>query len=1123
MEYSVTFRHRVCLVAFVVGIATSAFDSGIAGGEETAIPITVVNYTSLPVYATAIPLDEQDLVAKLGVSSGTPLQVRSRDQQTKVFVAPGKNDGRSVLWLYVSMPPASRLDLVAARAERWPGAPPIEAKQDLLRNGVARVAFAKKGWQFGFDAEKAAVIEDGTLDFWIDDQNRGRILNIAPEKLGLARFADSQIEKAEAGITPTGRPSLQIVRRMTGLAKSLTVTETFELVPHLPVLICRVRWQNDGDTPLWVAYVGSGNGIAGRWAKPLLTPPLIERKKSPLLGDLNGGETRCAWLGGLCRISMESPTTGCGVGLSTLLPTPGKVGQGSMIWGCGASGFQCNFIDPVQGQFPFLVKPHDRLENGFAFLATQAGLSVFRQTLELWKKLQAEELPTLTPPCAVFVGGQAVHAQTITGLEKSTERQIALRLDFNKHFECRVVGATKLTARPLVAGKSDVVLLDSPQPDEHVVDLNQRLGWKDEASFVLEQSGDAAISVMETLPTAPKALSPVPDAEFTDFAAMFRWCSLPMVVDYDLQWSRTADFQSPTEIRVTSSQEFPWYLVPDDRLPAPGRWYWRIRGVKGTVLGVWSETRSFVVNNEHTKKPLKRPLTPERPLFTLEATRVLDYTNFRPDIPADIASYVGIIAEGFEGKDLPVTEFARGLEKLPHAIMLRSHWVGLADIEWLCQHVPNFIGIQGGEHLSSLYRDNKDGDMRYHHRLTKICAKYGLLYQEADGTYKDDKWQELLDQQGPFVREYGPWLVLSQKNNIIRRQFYSQSAAMGLWLGGITHQHGAWEDGGFYWQNAGFNGLGVCNGERTGMLRTMPRIFWTLNFVMGISRGCGIYSLDGQTLMDSSKLNARQPDAAWASAIWDETGKTTATFQQFVAPLIRGVVEHRLLPTKEEVLQNVKLAVYNDKQGPGDSQMWPHYAEYGPLYAATYGFRKMGRIDGQLWEFFPNTGRYYFIPVLVQGNEPLAPHVKNLSVSQLQDRARVQEVFNIAYPSWYEGDALACRVGDTLTIQNTRENEDVTESYGVPLTNGWLTKLAGNVPPHSYVVGKLEDKQQRLWLQTNSEYPDREMTISVDCARKPQWQITPAAAVKSATWEAAAKSLKLRILHQPGAVEITVW
>ena len=37
----------------------------------------------------------------------------------------------------------------------------------------------------------------------------------------------------------------------------------------------------------------------------------------------------------------------------------------------------------------------------------------------------------------------------------------------------------------------------------------------------------------------------------------------------------------------------------------------------------------------------------------------------------------------------------------------------------------------------------------------------------------------------------------------------------------------------------------------------------------------------------------------------------------------------------------------------GDDKAWPHYVEYGPLYAGTYGFRKMRNIDGQLWEFFP--------------------------------------------------------------------------------------------------------------------------------------------------------------------------
>jgi hypothetical protein len=614
-------------------------------------------------------------------------------------------------------------------------------------------------------------------------------------------------------------------------------------------------------------------------------------------------------------------------------------------------------------------------------------------------------------------------------------------------------------------------------------------------------------------------LSPVADAEMTDFAAMFRWAAIPMLVEYELQYARTADFASPTVVRVASSQDYPYYLVPDDQLPAPGQWHWRIRGLKGDLAGAWSPARAFTVNNDHAKRPLKRPLTARLPLFTLEATRVLDYTSFQPAIPADIAPFVGIIAEGMEGQGLPVTEFARGMDKLPYAFLLRSHWVGLADIEWLFQHVPNFVGIQGGEHLSSLYRDGKDGDMRYHHRLTRLCAKYGMFYQEADGTYKEDKWQELLDQQGAFLREYGPWLVLSQKNNIIRRQFYSQSAAMGLWLGGVTHQHGAWEDGGFYWQNAGFHGMGVCTGERTGVLRTMPRIFWTLNFVMGVSRGCGIYSLDGQTLMTSAKLVARQPDADWPSAIWYDTGQTTDTFRRFVEPLIRATVQHNLIPTKEEVLRNVKLAVFNDKQTSGDGTAWPHYVEYGPLYAATYGFGKLGQIDGQLWEFFPNTGRYYFIPVLPQGPTPA---LRCVPVSELQEVARVKAIFNAAYPPWYDGDALVCRIGDTLTIQNSRENEDVTESYSIPLTAGWLRSLTGQIGPHSFLIGKLEDQGRQFWFQTNSEYADREMILSLACGRRPQWQIEPPSAATEARWDESTQTLNLRLTHRQGAAEVTV-
>jgi len=1154
-----TFQHF--WRAMALAVAATAGLAGVALGDA-GVPIAVVNYSRLPVYATAIALDEADLCVRLGLPAGTPLRVRAANTVQATPIARGTEDGRAVLRLYVSLPPSTRLDLVAERAERWQDTKGLAvatcdeaAGTGALANGLLRVAFGKKGWNLAFEPPalgagdaapgKNVLIQNGALDFWIDNQNRGRIMNADPKDLGLVHFATAaRLENCEASVGLDGRPTFKTVRRLDGFAKAMTVTETFDLVPGMPILICRVRWQNDGDTPLWVAYVGSGDGVKGKWSPALMAGPLIERKKSPIQGDINGGETRPAWIGQVCRISMESPATGCGVGLSTILPGLGKVSTGSMIWGCGAGGFQCNFIDPTYGQFPFLVKPHECLDNGFAFLATQAGTSVFRQTVELWTTLQAGKLPRMASPCAVFVGGRPLYAQTVSELgdDAATQgllaaggaiRQIPLRMDFNKYFELRASvqtaspqTAVDVVARPMAPGKAPIPLLRAEKPGEYKIDLNKSFGKPDEIAFVLEAktSGAAALKALviaEILPVAPEMLSPVADASMTDLAAMFRWKAIPMVVDYDLQMSRAADFSSPTDVRVASSQDYPWHLVPDDKLPAPGRWYWRIRGVKGDVLGQWSQPRSFTVNNDHSTRPVKRPVTAQKPLFTLEATRVLDYTAFHPDVPADIAPYVGIIAEGFEGKGIPVTDFARGMDKLPHAIMLRSHWVGLADLEWLFQNVPNFVGIQGGEHLSDLYQNGKDGATTYAHRLTRLCAKYGMIYQEADGTYKDDKWQDLMDKQGPFVREYGRYLVLSQKNNIIRRQFYSQSAAMGLWLGGVTHQHGAWEDGGFYWQNAGFNGLGKCAGERSGVLKTMPRIFWDLVFVMGISRGCGMYSCDGQTLMISPK-DAEKVPPVLPSALWLTDGKTTDTFKRFVAPLIRGTVQHGLIPTKEQVLASVRLAVFNDKKVPGDAKAWPHYVEYGPLYAATYGFRKMGNIDGQLWEFFPNTGRYYYIPVLVQGNEPLAPDAKNLPVSELQDVAKVKQVFDAAYPKWYQGDALVCLVGDTLTVLNSNENEDVTESYAVPLKRGWLQDISGKVGPHAYLVGKFEDQNRRLWLQANTEYPERDTELSITCSRKPEWQIEPASAAKEARWDEAAKSLRLRLSHEQGAVEVTV-
>ena len=110
----------------------------------------------------------------------------------------------------------------------------------------------------------------------------------------------------------------------------------------------------------------------------------------------------------------------------------------------------------------------------------------------------------------------------------------------------------------------------------------------------------------------------------------------------------------------------------------------------------------------------------------------------------------------------------------------------------------------------------------------------------------------------------------------------------------------------------------------------------------------------------------------------------------------------------------------------------------------------------------------------------------------------------------------------TLAVMNSRENEDVTETYAVPLRAGPVRTLAGRIAPHSFVVGRIEDDGRALWLQANTEYPERDTELSVACDRKPEWTVEPSAAAKEARWDESSRTLTLRLSHRDGAVEVTV-
>lgn len=1103
------------------------------------VALTAVNYTeNMPVYANAIPIDALNLWAEMGVTNGTPLWIHTLTGNANLPISLGTNGGRQVIWVYTSQSPATKLHWVAEPAEEWPATTNIFlASTDplgtnaVLRNGVIQMTFKPTGWKLGFSpaaqTNESLMIQSGSVNFWLDYINRGRVLSGDPVAMGMLSQTNSSIPAFTASFSADGNPILTRSRQMTGFASGVTFIEDFELVSGMPLLISRVRWQNSGEFPVWLAYVGNGGGITGTWVTNLLSPTLVAREDDPFSGTVGGTAIRTGWLGSIARVTMESLTSGCGVGLSTILHN--MVGAGSMIWGCGSNGFICNFIDPVVGQFPFMVDAGTTYTNGNAFLLTQTETGCFRQTTNVWATLRAGQLPVLQSPCAVFMNGTSLLPQTVSALRNTNVvallepalngvLQAALRMEFTNHYACKVSAqmaasgdSILIQARKLGTDGGLYTLLQTDQTGDYVIDLNQVLGWTTDTQFILETSltGDAALtalSIEEFPPAKPLLESPLPNQSVTDIAVSYRWAAMqPLAVDYDLQISGLSDFSTNQQIRVTSADLSPTWQPADTDLPAAGVWYWRVRAVKGSNTGEWSEAHSFTVNTSHSLAPLNRPITPQNPLFTIECTGVTQFTNFNPGLPGDVRPYCALLLEGLTGV---ITNAMQGVNQLPYPIIIRkdqrdlANRVNLPDLEWIFQNVTNVVGIQGGEQMDSFYSSDP-----YTRRLVMLCAKYGMWYHEADGIYTTDKWYSLMQQQGAFMTNYGPYLILSQKNNICIAQHYSQSASFGLWLSGLTQMHGAWNDNEFYWNAVGFGALNTSYGERSGLYGHMPDNFWNLCFVMGLSRGCALFNVDGQ------------PFEIWNSSAW----------QRYMVPLVRAVINHSLVPTKTQVMQNTKLAVYADTNNRSlNTSNYPYYGAYGPLFNATYGFETMTNpitAGGELWEYFPNTGRYGYIPVLPQGNVtwPNGVNITNLALTQLQTTHAVSQAFNTAYPTnWYNGDALVSLVGDTLTVLNSWENMDHQQRYDVPLNHGLFQRINGTIEVYSYLIGKREGTEgdESLWLQMDAELTNRPAVVSVVCSRQPDCQITPTNALISLQW--TNNSLNLNLSQTCGAVQVTL-
>jgi len=355
----------------------------------------------------------------------------------------------------------------------------------------------------------------------------------------------------------------------------------------------------------------------------------------------------------------------------------------------------------------------------------------------------------------------------------------------------------------------------------------------------------------------------------------------------------------------------------------------------------------------------------------------------------------------------------------------------------------------------------------------------------------------------------------------------------------------------WYWNDAGYVDLfGPQVGYDEGDMRKMPPNMWNQMHLTAAARGVTVFKFGGESsttewgtydeATDSFTAEERSTDY---TAMWDMYGHKTPILDRYVVPFIRALVKHRLIPTKQEVMEEVKIAVAPapvdaDK---GDAMVLGHYA---PLYRATYGIREFVAAEevpgdgddysgfvptGCRYEIIPNTGRYYYIPILPYPARNIGGDaIQEVSIHDLQDIRSVKSLYERAYPPRSGGDAWVVLISDKVYITNNHENRNIMQAFDIPLDGGGnITRIAGRAIPHAYIIGKRMDGDSAFWFQANANhkgpYTDGRTTrITFTCKQRPQIAVTPTDTAVDVTWDADRHELTLILSHQSGAVEAQV-
>ena len=468
--------------------------------------------------------------------------------------------------------------------------------------------------------------------------------------------------------------------------------------------------------------------------------------------------------------------------------------------------------------------------------------------------------------------------------------------------------------------------------------------------------------------------------------------------DFDLQVDEAADFSSP-EIDIVHSSPINTYpeaknefkrwtqmsYMPYELLP-PGTYYWR---VSLSDADAWSEPISFTINDDHTPGEMVRELSPTAPLFTFDMFFdsgsegvVSALPAIHQSFPESVQPYVGFAIHnepiglhpaydgGFDGS---FAEFLQPYADANVPIIIKTggpdkdfqQFVDLAELEHIFKTQPNVIGLLEGETFWD-FIDATPGTYDYqptfyanqvtwYRRSIQLARKYGRFVVVGNGNDEDFVWDHYLgeeDSEQPWmqpteIQAAAANIIPTAKNNIPFGYYHAESAAMGAWLSGQTQQWGVWSEG-WAWGSIGYGSLfgpQLVGDAADPDFSSMPYNLWIQMKLAALSQGATYFHFGGE----SSVVEWGEYDASTgyfvtdedevlkqSTAFWDMEGTEHPALQRYIVPFMQAVVEQQLIPTKDAVLEQVKIAVASPpvESNKGSAM---DYGIYGPLYSYTLG------------------------------------------------------------------------------------------------------------------------------------------------------------------------------------------